>query len=378
VIRPLAVIAAIVFCMPAAPALAIPVFAHRYGLTCQVCHTEVPHLTKFGQAFLANGYRMRGLRARPAFPLAVRVETTYSSSEQNDDTTAPLPKTIVDEIEVLAGGSIGSRVSYWGEQYFVDGGEIGSTRDLWVADRLTPDGARTPVLLRGGQFTLPLPLDPETFRETTTAYAVWSLQAGINPFDFFTPKIGAELEIGDSSRAVGVTASVLKGHDFQSGLPTSGVDTMLTLERVYGNFSLNAYRYDGTRALVGYGFNNTQFFTGVNDHFWRNGFAAGYVTPTTEINAVYQIGNDTAADVYGDPLVTSGGFVQARQTLGKRVFALARWDATNGVQFNRSYIGGLGYNPSRNTRLTLFETVQRSPDTGTMQHIISSSFLFAY
>ncbi len=61
------------------PAEAIPVFAHRYGLSCQACHTEVPHLTAFGQTFLANGYRIPGLAPKPVFPAAVRVETSYAS-----------------------------------------------------------------------------------------------------------------------------------------------------------------------------------------------------------------------------------------------------------------------------------------------------------
>jgi hypothetical protein len=37
-----------------APAQAIPRFAHRYGLTCQACHTEVPHLNAFGAKFLSR------------------------------------------------------------------------------------------------------------------------------------------------------------------------------------------------------------------------------------------------------------------------------------------------------------------------------------
>ncbi len=93
---------------------------------------------------------------------------------------------------------------------------------------------------------------------------------------------------------------------------------------------------------------------------------------------MYQIGNDTAADVYGDALVTSGGFVQVRQALTDRTFAIARWDATNGATFARSYIGGFGYRPARNMRLTLFDTASRNPDTNAVQHIVSASLLVAY
>jgi hypothetical protein len=66
-----------------------------------------------------------------------------------------------------------------------------------------------------------------------------------------------------------------------------------------------------------------------------------------------------------------------RQTVGTRAFAIARWDATNGVTFSRSITGGAGYRLSANSRLTLFETGERD-FTGNLLHIFSSSLLFAY
>jgi hypothetical protein len=358
---------------------AIPVFAHRYNLTCQACHTVIPHLTTFGETFLANGYRIPGVKAKGAFPLAVRVETNYASAgaADPDEIKGPLPKTIVNEVELLMGGSIGDHGSYWVEPYIIDGGYPGNVRDAWLAERLTKDGARTPIIFRAGQFTLPLPLDPETFRETTEPYAIWSQTGGANPFTFFDPKIGGQFEIGNPARALGATVSFLKGADVQSGLHAQGTDTMATLERDYGDLRLTAYRYDGSRPLAGYGYNNSQFFTDIGDRFWRNGFGIGWARRRTEIDGVYQIGNDSAADVYHDALVSSGGFLQVRQALGNRAFAIARWDATNGATFARTITGGVGYGLTRNSRLTIFETGQRDFQ-GNLLHIISSSLLFAY
>lgn len=358
---------------------AIPVFAHRYGLSCQACHTVVPHLTPFGATFLANGYRLPGVKPKPAFPVAVRVEVDYASAgaADPDEIKGPLPKTIVNEVEFLMGGSVGSRGSYWLEPYAIDGGFPGLVRDAWYAQRLTPDGAGVPLVVRIGQFTLPLPLDPETFRETTQPYAIWSQNAGGNSFTFFAPKMGAQFEIGNPARQLSGTLSFLKGADVQSGLQTDGTDTFVTLERDLGDFRLNAYRYDGSRSLEGPAFNGYQYFTDIGDRFWRNGFGLGFVHKRTEINAVYQIGNDSSADVYNDALVTSGGFLQVRQTLGSRAFAIARWDATNGPTLTRTITGGAGYRLSANSRLTLFETGERDFN-GNLLHVISSSLLFAY
>jgi len=354
---------------------AIPIFAHRYGLSCQACHTEVPHLTAFGETFLANGYRLPGVPPKPVFPVAVKVELAYASGGEAAEGGGPLPKAIVDEVEILTGGSLGKRESYFAEVYAVDGGEPGRARDVWAAWRATPDGARTPVTLRGGQFTLPLPIDPETFRETTDHYAIWDQTAGDNPFSFFEPKLGGQLAAGDPDRAIAGSFSLLQGHEAGSGLPAHGIDTMLTLQRGFGDLTLSAYRYDGSRALHGLGFRNTQAFD-YGDRFWRTGFGATWQRARTRVDAVYQSGNDSAADVYGDALRSSGGFVQVRRELGPRAFAVARWDATQDAAFSRSLIGGVGYRFSRNTRLTLFDTAKRGED-GRLGHTLSSSFLFA-
>jgi hypothetical protein len=368
-----------VFAAGSQPAGAIPVFAHRYGFSCQVCHTEVPHLTPFGQNFLANGYRIPGVKPGGAFPVAVRTDITYQDAGVADPdatTTGPLPNVIVNEVELLTGGSFGSRASYWFEQYIVDGGFPGRTRDAWAALRLTPDGAKIPIVARAGQFTLPLPLDPETFRETMLPYAIWSQTAGNNPFNFFAPKLGGQVNFGDPSRAISGTAQVMKGYEFP-GVPPIGLDTMFTLNRNLGDFSLMAYRYDGQRQYSGLGYGNSILITNVHDSFWRNGFALGWAHGGTELNGVYQIGNDSAADVYKDTLISSGGFIQAREAIGPRAFFISRWDAIQGSAFSRTLTTGFGYAVTKNSRLTVFETEE--PDyTGKHQHIISSELLTAF
>jgi len=171
---------------------------------------------------------------------------------------------------------------------------------------------------------------------------------------------------------------VLQGHDTASGLPAHGADTMLTLQRDLGDFELEAYRYDGTRDVAGFGFNGMQFFSGIPDRFWRTGYGIGWTRGATEVNLVYQTGNDTAADVYRDDLLSSGGFLQVRQALfGNRAFAIARWDATRDATFARTYTGGFGYRLTRNTRLTLFETAEHNY-LGQLVHVLSASFLVAY
>ena len=340
------------------PAAAIPVFAHRYGLSCQACHTAVPHLTEFGMQFRALGYRLSGAPQRGAFPVAIKVNLAYSSDGGS------LPKAVVDEVEVLVGGPIGKRGSYFAEQYVVDGGAPGRSRDLWAAWRATPGGARIPVTVRGGQFTLNLPVDPETFRETTDHYAIWDQTAGSNPFAFFAPKMGLTATIGDEARGLSASIAAVRGHEAGSGLPARGIDREVYVQHAMPNVALSAYRYDGTRPVGG------------GDRFWRAGYGIAVTHGRARVDAVYQHGFDTHAVDRG-ALFSSGGFVQLRYDLTPRLFGVARYDGTQDVAFSRALIAGFGYRVARNARLTVFDTLHRDT-AGTRRNTLSTSLLFAY
>ena len=355
--------AAVVAAAALAPraAEAIPVFAHRYGLSCQTCHTAVPHLTPFGEAFRARGYRLPGLAPHGAFPAAVKVNLQYAS-----EAGGGLPKAVVDEVEVLMGGSAGKRGSYFAEQYVVDGGQPGATRDLWAGWRATPDEARVPVTLRAGQLTLDLPVDPETFRETTDHYAIWDQTAGDNPFAFFEPKLGVVAGIGNGARGLSASVAAMRGHDRGSGLPALGIDRHLYVQHASGNVVLSAYRYDGTRPVNGAG-----------DRFWRQGYGIAYTRERLRLDVVYQHGFDAHASADG-ALRSSGAFAQLRYDLAPRWFAVARYDGTQNAAFSRALIGGVGYRVAHNARLTVFDTLHRDASDGTRRNTLSTALLFAY
>lgn len=342
------------------PAAAIPVFAHRYGLSCQACHTTVPHLTAFGEQFRALGYRLPGVAQRGTFPAAVKLNLAYAG-----DGNGALPKAVVDEVEVLVGGAIGKRGSYFAEQYVVDGGLPGRPRDAWAAWRATPDGARISATLRGGQFTLNLPVDPETFRETSDHYAIWDQTAGDNPFAFFEPKLGLAATFGDEARGLSASVAAVRGGEAGSGLAARGLDRELYVQHAMPNVVLSAYRYDGTRPV-----------DGVDDRFWRTGYGIELTRGRARLDAVYQHGYDTHANA-GGALFSSGGFAQMRYELTPRLFALTRYDGTHDAAFSRALIAGFGYRVARNARLTVFDTLHRDDD-GTRRNTLTTALLFAY
>jgi len=304
------------------PAPAIPLFAHQYDVTCGKCHSVIPHLNDFGAAFMANGYRITGIRPGPAFPLSAKINLVNSSEYQGSGPDgAGLPKAVVDEIELFTAGVLGTRASYFVEQYVVDGGQPGLVRDAFIMDRLNPWQARIPVYVQAGSFTLPLPVDPETLRDSAQHYSVFDQTVGENPFNLFDPKVGARLSIGNLARGVNGQIFAGPGHDRQSGLRTTGTDVMGYAQDSMGTVTVSAYRYAGVRPTAG----------GL-DSFSRTGYGLvfdqwGRLSSET----VLQTGRDSTCVAFGSSCTSSGGFAQLRYQFDRKLYALARYEGTNGV-----------------------------------------------
>jgi hypothetical protein len=350
-----------------APLTAIPIFSHQYDVSCSKCHSVIPHLNAFGAAFMDSGYRIPGVKPGPAYPISVKANLLDSSENQGDGPNgAGLPKAIVDEVEVFTAGGIGDRSSYLVEQYAVDGGQVGLLRDAWVIDHLNPWDAKIPLQVQAGSFTLPLPVDPETFRETFADYSIYTTTVGTNPFNFFDPKIGARLQIGDPLKGLNVQIFGGQGHDRQSGLPTIGTDVMFSAQENIGPLALTAFRYSGIRPTVG-----------GSDTFERTGYGVVFDQwGRLSSENVLITGNDTDCGI-GGACQSSGGFTQLRYAFNRRLFALGRYEGTsdpvNG--FTRDGIVLLGYGPSENTRLTIEDVITHTPATTNTMNV---QFTIAY
>jgi hypothetical protein len=355
---------------PPRPAHAIPLFARQYGVTCAKCHSVVPHLNQFGASFLAYGERFPGISSGPTFPLSIKVNLAGSSEYQGSGPNgAGLPKAIVDEIEAFTSGTIGSRANYFFEQYIVDGGEPGLLRDAWISERVNPWTARIPIYLQGGSFTLPLPVDPETFRDTYQDYTPYVQTVGANPFDFKDPKTGLRLGVGDPLRGLNVQLFAGPGYDPQSGLAKTGVDTEAYVQDAMGQFTLSLFRYDGLRPIDG----------GPFDRFERTGFGFTYGQWTRFSNEIVVInGRDSNCSPPANvDCTSSGGFEQLRYAFNRRLYAEARYEGTadSTGTFTRDGVVLLGYGPTENSRVTIEDVIRHSPLT---TNVINFQFTIAY
>lgn len=365
---PLAVLRALVvtaiLVLTCAPVSAIPVFAEKYGVSCQTCHTIVPRLTAFGASFKNAGYRWPApVPAHPAAPIAMKANLAYSGQPD----PRGLPKATVDEVELLLMAPAGKHLAYRVEQYLVDGGVPGATRDAYVEYNSDPLAAYTgtphPVLdVQAGQFTLPLPVDPETFRPTENHYAVFDQTVGANPFTFFDDRIG--IDAGALLHGAEIHVLALAGHDPQSGRPSTGTDLMQTVRLGTDALSLNAYLYRGRRDLGP-----------VPDAFRRRGVALTSVAGKARTTLLLQTGTDSSADGLGTPALSSGGFLEEEWVFSSRLIGAARYDgvAAPGA-FARSTTISLGYRLTRRSRLTVEDVAGGTPRT----HALGAGLLFAY
>lgn len=81
---------------------AIPYFARRYDVPCSRCHVSPPKLNAFGEAFIARGYEMPGLRARSTVPFALWV-SGRSDSPPPGGTTADQVRAYINRVEIISG-----------------------------------------------------------------------------------------------------------------------------------------------------------------------------------------------------------------------------------------------------------------------------------
>jgi len=341
---------------------AIALFAHQYGVTCQKCHTVIPHLNEFGAHFLASGDRLPGVSAGAALPLSAKFNLADSSANQGSGPNGEgLPKAIIDEIELFTAGTIGSRASFFYEQYVVDGGEPGALRDLWINDRLNPWNAKIPAYVQAGSFTLPLPVDPETFRETYQHYTIYDQTVGENPFNFFDPKAGVKVTFGDTLRGFNAQLFAGPGYDRLSGLAKTGTDTMAFLTDVMGPATPGFYHYAGERPTA----------AGSLDHFTRNGYSIVIETGRWTSESLLQSGWDSDSG-NGSGAASNGGFTQLRYAFDRRLFALARYEGTSETlpeTFTRDGVVLLGYGLTRNSRITIEDVISHSPQTNNTMNL---------
>ncbi|HEX9893987.1 MAG TPA: hypothetical protein VGA78_08675 [Gemmatimonadales bacterium] len=171
------------------PSLAIPAFARRYRVSCQLCHNPIPKLTAFGEVFAGNGYRFAAAEAprdtiatgdsllwlASGLPLGIRVDAyaqAYSRGRTSTDLQTPYL------IKVLSSGALSKSLSYYMYVNLLERGEFGGFEDAIL---IANDIAGLPVDASLGQFQVSDPLFKRELRLMFEDYAVYRARLGQEP-----------------------------------------------------------------------------------------------------------------------------------------------------------------------------------------------------
>lgn len=172
-----------------ATASAIPTFARRYRVSCQLCHNPVPALTAYGETFAANGFRMSPTEAPRdtiatgdpdlwlprELPLAMRLDAyaqAYSGGRSVTDFQGPYV------VKLLGSGAISPKLSWYLYAMLLERGEYGGVEDAYVQ---VNDIGGKPVDVMVGQFQVSDPLFKRELRLMFEDYAVYRARIGDDP-----------------------------------------------------------------------------------------------------------------------------------------------------------------------------------------------------
>lgn len=177
----------LIMLVPGKICLAIPAFARKYQISCQVCHSPVfPRLKAFGDEFAGNGFRMTKYESPRYFipvgddrlslfrelPVAIRMDG-FASYNFNDNRSADFSSPFV--LKILSGGELSDKLSYYFYFLFNERGSIEGVEDAFLMyHNLFNSGINFFI----GQFQVSDPLFKGELRYTLEPYKIYEVSPG--------------------------------------------------------------------------------------------------------------------------------------------------------------------------------------------------------
>jgi hypothetical protein len=127
---------ALLLIFTAEPASAIPAFARKYGVSCNLCHNPAPRLTAFGEMFAGNGFEFTpGEEPRDTIDtgddlltllrridLAIRLDAYVAATEPFGEDGSRIDLQTPYNIKLLTGGRSPTRSATTCTSSFQNGG----------------------------------------------------------------------------------------------------------------------------------------------------------------------------------------------------------------------------------------------------------------
>jgi len=160
------------------PAQAMPVFAQRYRLQCTACHSVLPELNTFGNAFRDAGYRLP-IPKHGTTLFAIRYQLEYEK-----DPAAGTRRFTPGGV-LLGSAEIGAVNAFLHYNFGAGGGPAGT-----YLGYLSTYNSHTQSLYRGGLIELPLMQSPGQRLDDLAQYGYYGIHVGLNDLPLSSPRWG--------------------------------------------------------------------------------------------------------------------------------------------------------------------------------------------
>jgi hypothetical protein len=356
-----------------ADAAAIPAFARKYGVSCQLCHAPAPKLTPFGELFAGNGFRFAAaepprdtvdtgdplLELARDLPLAFRVDAYIRAYTEGTGSDFQTPY----GLKILSGGPLGPKLSYYLYFFLFERGEIGGVEDAFL---YVNDIGNVPFDVAVGQFQVSDPMFKRELRLSIDDYVVYRTRVGEQTTDLTYDR--GLMAIVDAAGFT-LTAEAINGNGRGPADETRRMDNN-GFKNLFAHLTRDLSATVRLGALGYYGRADGPNPAGTDtltNTTWMIGGDATIGLGPVEINAQYVHREDDAPTfTTGEPIATlDGGFAEVIvQFPGSRWYGVGLW---NGMKANfplldprtgggalvdryHSLSGGLGYLVRRNVR----------------------------
>jgi hypothetical protein len=312
--------------------LAIPLFAQRYHLSCEQCHTVIPELNVFGRYFRDHGYQLP-LPKHGTTGVALRYQLEYEKDPVNSRRFSP-GGVLLSNVDI---GAITAFVHY-------NLGAGGGPSGLYLG-YLATYNAHTKTLYRGGLIELPLAQSPGQRLDDLQQYGYYGAHVGLNDLTLASPRWGmqAERTIGSTVLDAVLDLGEFKGAPYggapvPTGATTSAErpETGLFAHVPLGQWTFGGEAMTGERRIV---------LTGkapFDDEYDRSGIWARWTYDALELQAEQWWGHDDNADGFGSVVGSAGGYLRAKYYVTPHAYFGVRYDAYDNPFITRdvTYYGG--------------------------------------
>ncbi len=243
-----------VLLLPAKKADAIPAFARKYQISCQVCHSPgMPMLKDFGDEFAGAGFRMTEYESPRYFvqtgddrlslfrelPLAIRIDG-FATANFNNEGTVDFGSPFV--VKILSGGELSDKLSYYFYFLMNERGHIAGLEDAFL---MYSDAFNSGINFFIGQFQASDPLFKGELRLTLEPYMIYGIKPDNSSVDLKYDR-GIMFDRGFSTGTT-IVGEILNG----CGIGEAGEGYLFDKDK-YKNFMLRINQAIGKSISVGF------------------------------------------------------------------------------------------------------------------------------